>query len=30
MAPEFDNLREPKEPTRPHGDKLEELLPDGD
>ena len=28
--PEFDNLREPREPTRPHGDKLAEALPDGD
>ena len=28
--PEFDNLREPHEPTRPHGDKLEQALPDGD
>ena len=28
--PEFDNVRDPDGPRQPHGDKLEELLPDGD
>jgi hypothetical protein len=29
-VPEFDNVRDPGAPRRPHGDKLEEALPDGE
>ena len=28
--PEFDNLRDPAAPRKPHGDELEQALPDGE